>query len=212
MKRPHDHYIELVRSGPAGLFSRGDLGRLEAHVADGVAGVALLASLGARSIVDIGSGGGVPGIPLALELADAQLHLVESQHWKAEFLLTCTRALNLESRVKVHAIRAEQAPATIGRELLDAGTARALAAPLVVAEYLAPLVRVGGHLVLWSTAEQAADPTVAANELLGLGDPELHPAPTPLRESGLLITWPRIAPCSERVPRRVGVAARRPLR
>jgi hypothetical protein len=66
--------------------------------------------------------------------------------------------------------------------------------------------------VLWSTREQASDPTVAANELLGLGEPVIHEAPTPLRAGGVLIAWPRISPCSERVPRRVGVAARKPLR
>lgn len=212
MKQQHQAYIELVRSGPNGLFSKGDLARLGAHVKDGIVGAELLASLGASSVVDAGSGGGVPGIPLAIELEGAVFHLVESQRWKAEFLLTCAHVLDLDSRVKVHAVRAEEAPAMLGRELLDAGTARALAAPLVVAEYLAPLVRVGGHLVLWSTREQAAAPTVTANEVLGLGEPTLHDAPSPLRDGGLLIEWPRIAPCSERVPRRVGVAARKPLR
>lgn len=213
MKRQqHERYVELIRSGPKGLFSAGDLSRLEAHVEDGVVGAPLLAQLGARSIVDVGSGGGVPGIPLALELDDAELHLVESQHWKAQFLLACACALDLESRVKVHPVRAEEAPADLGRELLDAGTARALARPIVVAEYLAPLVRVGGHLVLWTTREQAADPTVAANEILGLGEPQAHPAASALRDDGILLVWPRIAPCSERIPRRVGVAARKPLR
>lgn len=204
--------MDLVRAGPNGLFSRGDLERLDAHVADGIAGADLLRSLGASTIVDVGSGGGVPGVPLAIELEGATVHLVESQGWKAGFLLACARTLDLDSRVSAHAIRAEEAPAELGRELLDAGTARALAAPLVVAEYLAPLVRVGGHLVLWSTTDQAADPSVAANEVLGLGEPQLHPAPTRLRDGGVLIAWPRVAPCSERIPRRVGVAARRPLR
>jgi 16S rRNA (guanine527-N7)-methyltransferase len=212
VKHLHEQYIELVRHGPGGLFSRGDLSRLEAHVADGIAGAAVLAELEARSIVDVGSGGGVPGLQLAIELPDAQVHLVESQQWKAEFLHACARALELESRLTVHPLRAEEAPGQLGREALDAGTARALAAPLVVAEYLSPLVRVGGHLVLWSTATQAADPLVAANDLLGLGDPELRPCPTELRADGVLIVWPKVAPATERIPRRVGVAARRPLR
>lgn len=212
MKQLHQQYIGLVRAGPNGLFSRRDVERLDAHVADGIIGAQVLGSLGADTIVDVGSGGGVPGIPLAVELGDATVHLVESQQWKAEFLRTCTHALDLESRVRVHAIRAEAAVDAVGRETLDAGTARALAAPIVVAEYLAPLVRIGGHLVLWSTAEQAGDAAVAANELLGLGDPSLEPAATPLRDDGVLIVWPKVAPCSSRVPRRVGVAARRPLR
>jgi 16S rRNA (guanine527-N7)-methyltransferase len=212
VKHLHERYIELVQAGPPGLFSRGDTLRLADHVADGIAGCPTIQELGPASIVDVGSGGGVPGIPIAIELPEAQVHLVESIGWKTEFLLTCARALDLESRLSVHTMRAEEAVAVLGREAIDVGTARALAAPLIVAEYLAPLVRVGGHLVLWSTQEQAADPTVAAHELLGLGDPVIHPAPSPLRADGVQIIWPRIAPCVERVPRRAGVAARRPLR
>lgn len=212
MEPLHGQYIELVRSGPNGLFSRRDLDRLPAHVADGVAGSELLTELGATSVIDIGSGGGVPGIQLAIELPTAAVHLVESQQWKAEFLRACAHALDLESRVKVHPLRAEEAPGVVGRELLDTGTARALAAPLVVAEYLSPLIRVGGHLVLWSTTPQAADATVAPNEILGLGTPRIVERPTELRDDGVRIVWPKIAPCADRVPRRVGVAARRLLR
>ena len=212
MKPPHVQYAELVRAGPNGLFSRGDLDRLHQHVEDGIAGSDLLRDLGASSVIDVGSGGGVPGLQLAIELPTATVHLVESQQWKAEFLLTCARALDLESRVSIHPVRAEEADQAVGREQLDAGTARALAAPLVVAEYLSPLVRVGGHLILWSTTTQAADPTVAPHELLGLGEPRIVACPTPLRADGARIVWPKVAPCTVRVPRRVGVAARKPLR
>lgn len=212
MKPAHERYIDLIRSGPSGLFSRGDLDRLEAHVADGAVGAALLAAAGAGSVVDIGSGGGIPGLPLALELDGLQVDLVESQAWKADFLRTCARALDLDSRVTVHAIRAEAAPAVIGRERFDAGTARALARPIVVAEYLAPLVAVGGQLLLWTTAAHAALPQVAACAELGLGDPAAHPSPSALRDDGVLLAWPKVASCDERFPRRVGVAAKRPLR
>jgi 16S rRNA (guanine527-N7)-methyltransferase len=212
VKQLHDQYAAQVHSGPSGLFSRGDMSRLDDHIDDGIGGAALLRELGASSIVDIGSGGGVPGIQLAIELPQAHVHLVESQGWKAAFLHECALVLDLESRVTVRAIRAEEAPTAIGRELLDAGTARALATPPVVAEYLSPLVRVGGHLVLWTTLEQATGGHVGAHDLLGLGDPVIHPAPSTLRADGAHIVWPKVAPCTDRVPRRVGVAARRPLR
>lgn len=212
MKPLHERYVDLVASGPPGLFSRGDLQRLDEHVADGIAGTELLGELGVTSLVDAGSGGGVPGLQVAIELDAATVHLLESQAWKAQFLHACARTLDLDSRVKVHAVRAEIAPTQLGRELLDAGTARALAAPLVVAEYLSPLVRVGGHLLLWSTDQQASSPEVAANELLGLGEPGIVPAATSLRRDGVRILWPKVAPCAARIPRRIGVASRRPLR
>lgn len=212
MKQAHQRYVDQVVAGPSGLFSKGDLARLDEHVEDGCVGAPLLRDRGATTIVDVGSGGGIPGLPLAIELEGAALHLVESQGWKAEFLRTCACALNLESRVTVHAVRAEEAVAPLGRESCDAGVARALAAPLVVAEYLSPLVRVGGVLLLWSTTAQAAGPDVDAQPILGLGAPRLHPAASPLRSDGVLIEWPKIAACADRIPRRTGVAARRPLR
>lgn len=213
MKPELEHYVRLVRDGPHGLFSRGDLERLDEHALDGASGAPLLRELGVRSLVDVGSGGGVPGLPLALQLDDCNVHLVESQGWKAEFLLTCARALDLESRVTVHPLRVEEAVDAIGRERLDAGVARAVARPQVVAEYLAPLVRVGGHLVLWTTRAHAAEPIPhRTRERLGLGDAVVHDVDTPLREHAVLLQLPRIAPCDPAVPRRVGVAARKPLR
>jgi 16S rRNA (guanine527-N7)-methyltransferase len=208
-----DDYVQQVRQGPHGLFSRGDLEHLDAHAADGAAGAALLRELGVRSFVDVGSGGGVPAIPLALELEQVEAHLIESQGWKAEFLRTCARALDLDSRVRVHTCRAEEAPAQIGRELLDAGTARAVARPWIVAEYLAPLVRVGGHLVLWTTQAHVDEltPSAAASERLGLGAPHVEPAASALRDNAVLLVWPRIATCAATIPRRTGVAARKPL-
>lgn len=212
MKRPHDRYVQLVQAGPPGLFSRADTARLPDHVADGAAGAALLRDLGVRSLVDVGSGGGVPGIPVALELVEAEMHLVESLGWKATFLLTCVRALDLQSRVTVHPVRIEDAVASIGRESLDGGIARAVASPIVVAEYLAPLVRGGGHLVLWTTAEHASRKEVRERSDLGLAAPTVHPSPSPLRDDGVLLVWPRVGACPTRFPRRVGVAAKRPLR
>jgi 16S rRNA (guanine527-N7)-methyltransferase len=206
-------YVDEVRSGPHGLFSRGDLERLDQHAADGAAGAPVLAGLGVQSLVD-GSGGGVPGIPLAIELPECTVHLVESQRWKADFLRTCAHALDLDSRVRVHPLRAEEAVAELGREQVDAGVCRAVADPRITCEYLAPLVRVGGHIALWATEEQAAThaPSVPT-ELLGLAaEPELVPIPSPLRANGILIVWAKVASCTERVPRRTGVAQRKPLR
>jgi 16S rRNA (guanine527-N7)-methyltransferase len=209
-----ERYVEAVRAGPHGLFSRNDLERLDLHAADGAAGAPILAGLGVASFVDIGSGGGVPGIPLAIELEGAEAHLVESQGWKAEFLRTCAHALDLDSRVSVHGVRAEEAVAEIGRETLDAGVCRAVADPRITCEYLSPLVRIGGHVALWATREQAAQhvPQVPA-ELLGLApQPRLVPVSSPLRSEGILILWEKVAACTEKAPRRPGVAQRRPLR
>lgn len=209
-------YARVVRDGPGGLFSSGDLARIEEHAADAAAGLELLRSHAPTSLVDVGTGGGVPGLVLAGLMPElVQVHLVESSGWKARFLTEAAATLGLASRVTVHACRAEEVPATLGRETCDAGVARAVGAPAVVAEYLSPMVRVGGVLLLWTTAARAADlddaATVEAASVLGLGAPCVVPSPSPLRSEGVLIEWPRVAPCSERVPRRTGLAGRRSL-
>lgn len=79
MKHLHQTFVTCVQEGPNGLFSRNDLARLDEHVADGISGASAIAALNPSSIIDIGSGGGVPGIPLAIELEDVEVHLVESQ-------------------------------------------------------------------------------------------------------------------------------------
>lgn len=212
MKQLLDQYLDLVRAGPPGLFSRGDKERLERHVEDGVVGAEHVAALAPTSIVDIGSGGGIPGLPLATTCTDARVHLVESLGWKAGFLEAVAASLSLDSRLTVHCIRAEEAVVVLGREAIDVGTARAVATPPVVAEYLAPLVRVGGHLALWTT-RSVAETHLAGSwlEQLGLGDGRVLEAATTLRAEGVLLLLPKVAACAERFPRRTGVASRRPL-
>lgn len=208
------HYVKCVQNGPNGLFSRGDLDRLEAHAEDGASGADLIEQLNASTIVDVGAGGGVPGIPLALMIPELRVHLVESQRWKCEFLAECAGALEISDRVFAHPLRAEEAPSELGRETLDLGIARALAKPAVVAEYLSPLIRVGGHIMLWTTYEQLESfpiPDIAL-EKLGLGALRIEPSKTPLRDQACFGVYEKASPCATNIPRRVGVAVRKPLK
>lgn len=203
-------YAACVRSGPHGLLSTGDLARIDDHIADACAGVPELA--GATSIVDVGSGGGLPGIPLALALPDCTVHLVESLGWKAAFLRETLTTLGCEDRVTVHCHRAEDAVEAVGRESIEVGVARAVAAPVIIAEYLSPFVAVGGRIAAWSTRTVAAEPfPVAAEASLGLGPLRVVDAPSALRADGVLLVWDKVASCDPRFPRRTGVARKRPL-
>ena len=209
----HD-FADIVRAGPHGLLSRGDLERIDAHIQDALVAHDVLTELQPTTLVDVGTGGGLPGIPLALAFPLLHVHLVESLGWKCEFLLEAVQRLGIADRVQVHQLRAESAITEIERESCDVGVCRALASPSVALEYLSPLVRVGGSLILWTTAERLErDPVPArAAELLGIGStPSIHSAPSPLRDAGVLAVWERVASCSTRVPRRVGVASRKPL-
>jgi 16S rRNA (guanine527-N7)-methyltransferase len=146
-------------------------------------------------IVDVGSGGGSPGIPLAATLPERSFTLLESQRRKAEFLARTAQDL---PNAEVVWGRAEEQP-------LDehgVALAKALARPPVAAELCLPLVRPGGIAVLWvgETAEPAQ--VGAAAERVG-GTLESH-------ADGLLVIR-KLVPTPPGFPRRPGMAKKRPL-
>lgn len=146
-------------------------------------------------IVDVGSGGGTPGIPLAASLPDRQVTLLEAERRKAQFLERWTDDLP-----NLHVIwgRAEeQSPETYAVAL-----AKALAQPPVAAEWCLPLVEEGGAAVLWvgPSANRKAVADVAT-KLAG----ELAESPP-----GFLVIR-KIGPTPPGFPRRPGVARKRPL-
>lgn len=145
------------------------------------------------SIVDVGSGGGSPGIPLAAMLPDRDVTLLDAQRTKADFLRRWA-----PPNATVVWGRAEEQP----REGWGVALAKALAPPPVAAEWCLPLVRVGGAAILWlgESADLGRLERVAAQ--LGGGPPEDY--------AGLAVL-PKLAPTPARFPRRVGVAKGRPL-
>jgi 16S rRNA (guanine527-N7)-methyltransferase len=146
-------------------------------------------------IVDVGSGGGAPGIPLAAALPDREVTLLEAEERKADFLRRWqSRLANL--RV-VHG-RAEQQET----DAFGAAVAKALAPPPVAAEWCLPLVRAGGAVVLWVGPSAEIDRVARVSEQLAGGTPENH--------QGLLVI-PKLERTPEGFPRRPGMARKRPL-
>jgi 16S rRNA (guanine527-N7)-methyltransferase len=120
----------------------------EKHVLDALTLVPLLAEIGAGGrVVDVGSGGGVPGIPLAIARVDLRVTLVEATRKKAAFLSAVTAALGL-GNVSVRAERAEHLAAGELRGAFDAATARAVGRLVTLVPQTAPFVRPGGLLLL----------------------------------------------------------------
>ena len=144
-------------------------------------------------VVDIGSGGGSPGIPVAVSLPERHVALLEAQQRKCDFLRQWA-----PPNATVVWGRAEEQPV----ESFGVALAKALAQPPVAVEWCLPLVRIGGAAILWlgESADRDAVASVAAQ--LGGGPPEDHDG---------LVVIPKIAPTPEGFPRRVGVAKRRPL-
>jgi 16S rRNA (guanine527-N7)-methyltransferase len=181
------------------------------HLADALVALRLPAVRSASVLADLGSGAGVPGLPLAIALPGARVVLVEGNGRKCEFMRGAAAELGLEN-VEVVQGRAETWRAGIGR--MDLVTARALASLDVVAEYAAPLLRLGGALVAWRGQREpgAESDALRAAEVLGLTVAEpVRVEPYPGAINRHLHVMTKASPTPERFPRRDGVARKRPL-
>lgn len=165
-------------------------------------------------VIDVGTGAGFPGLPLKIICPDIRLVLVESVGKKADFCRHVIRALDLEG-VEVLQNRAEevgQMPAH--REQYDWALARAVALLPVLAEYLLPLVRLGGFMLAMKGENAPAEAHTAerAFRLLGGHLQRLIPVALPgVADERYLVVVDKVAASPTTYPRRVGVPARKPL-
>jgi 16S rRNA (guanine527-N7)-methyltransferase len=198
-------YCDLVVAEPTAVSAVRDAERAwEVLVEDALAAAELVAGLGAAEAVDVGSGGGSPGIPLALALG-LQTTLVEATGTKARFLERTVAALGAPCTV-VNA-RSEEYARGEGRDRFPVGLARALAPPPVAAELVLPLVAPGGAAVLWTGAELNTAAVAHVAGLVGGSLSAAHPAGRGRR----LVVLAKHEPTPERFPRRPGVARARPF-
>jgi 16S rRNA (guanine527-N7)-methyltransferase len=165
----------------------------------------------ARKVVDVGSGGGLPGLPLKIVRPDLELTLIEADQEKAAFLVHACAALGLEG-VEVVARRAEEAghdPRL--REAFDLAVARALAPMPVLAELCLGLVRVGGRLLAQKTEGEEKGTGSHAIEVMGGAAAAIHAAPSAARRTGTVVVIDKVQPTPAAYPRRSGVPNRKPL-
>jgi 16S rRNA (guanine527-N7)-methyltransferase len=201
--------LELLASDPLAPSTVTDPGvAVDVHLADSLVALALEPVRSAGTILDIGSGAGFPGLPLAVALPDTSVSLLESNRRKCEFLERAAGAAGLENVVVANA-RAEEFEGEF-----DVVTARALAPLAVVAEYAAPLLARDGTLVAWRghrEPEQEVSAAAAADEL-GLAVGEIRRVqPFPHVEARYLHLMSKVEPTPPRFPRRSGMARKRPL-
>jgi 16S rRNA (guanine527-N7)-methyltransferase len=160
-----------------------------------------------RRVVDLGSGGGLPGLVVAAAWPGAAVVLLDANERRTQFLARAVSALELDRRVTVAQTRAEDAgrdPMWRGRA--DLVVARSFGPPAVTAECAAPLLEVGGRLVV-SEPPETGD-RWPADTLRQLG---LRPAGRLEQAFSRFQILRQDEACSERFPRRVGVPAKRPL-
>ncbi|HOA21245.1 MAG TPA: 16S rRNA (guanine(527)-N(7))-methyltransferase RsmG [Anaerolineaceae bacterium] len=176
--------------------------------------MALDAASTPRSLIDIGTGAGFPGIPLKLILPQMRLTLVESIQKKAGFCTHIVEKLGLR-QVQVLAERAEEVGQNPEhRESYDLATARAVAAMPTLVEYLLPLVRIGG-LVIMQKGESAQLEALQSEKViqrLGGKIKVILPVVLPgVVDERYLVVLEKVARTSADFPRRTGLPAKQPL-
>lgn len=197
-------YRDLLVAEPVSVTSVRDPAEAwDLHVADALTGLDVVRGLSPRTVIDVGSGGGSPGIPIAIA-AGIDVTLLEASAAKCDFLRRTAATLGLACPV-VHD-RSEDFGRAEGRDAFDVALARALAPPAVAVELCLPLVRVGGHVLLWT-----ADTDPATLELVaGMVGGALIEA-VAVRPNRRLMLLAKAVPTPDRFPRRPGIAAKRPL-
>jgi 16S rRNA (guanine527-N7)-methyltransferase len=189
-----ERWLESLLATPGLTAIRDPAEARRVHLEESLAAAPHVARF-AGPIVDVGSGGGAPGIPLAAAFPNREVTLLEATGRKCDFLRQWTS--DFPNLRVVHG-RAEE-------QKLDAfgvAVAKALAPPPVALEWCLPLVASGGAAVLFVGPSADAEAVARVAEQVGGGRPELHPG---------LIVVPKLRPTPPGFPRRAGVARKRPL-
>ena len=176
---------------------------------------AALQSTADGRLIDVGSGGGFPGLPLAIAFPELDVTLLEATGKKVEFLRHVIERLELGNAHAVHTRAETLARNDDHREQYDAATARALAPLRTLVELCLPFVRAGGALITPKGADAEREVHEASNALSALGgeaEDIISPDPgTPIPPDHRIVIIRKTAPTPDAYPRRNGVPARRPL-
>lgn len=197
------------------------------HFEDSLSALAAFPDKTPLTLIDVGTGAGFPGIPLAIARPDIQITLVESVNKKAQFLEHVIEKLELKNCTVASARAEEVGQHPDYREKYDIAIARAVALLPILAEYLLPLVKVGGIAVAQKMLKEmtegdggrteidAALPAIATlggklKEVIPVGEPHSTPE-TPASGQRHLIVIEKISPTPAEYPRRPGMPAKTPI-
>lgn len=166
-----------------------------------------------QSIIDVGSGAGFPGIPLAICLPDVHFVLLDSLGKRVDFLNSVIEALGLNAEA-IHARAEDAARNPALRESFDIATARAVAGLNLLAEYLLPFVKPGGHMMALKGPGLDAEIAAAGHalELLGGRFQHAERIQIPGRDWDHRVAWiEKTASTPEKYPRKAGKPEKNPL-
>lgn len=168
----------------------------------------------AKKVIDVGSGAGFPGIPLAIMYPDVHFTLLDTLKKRCDFMQDSVVALELEN-VEIVWQRAETLGQTIGyREEFDVACARALASMPTLLEYLLPFIRVGGYAVFYKGKSPENEITQSANAMSLLGVDNFSIVPYTIFDETAhycMVIGEKNRPTPAKYPRKAGLPTKRPL-
>jgi 16S rRNA (guanine527-N7)-methyltransferase len=165
-------------------------------------------------LIDVGSGGGFPGVPLKIMCPQIEMVLLEATGKKANFLSHLVKILSLENVQVINARAEDLAQSVDYREHFDAATARALAEMSALSELTLPFCRIGGRMVALKKGEMAEEIAASAEAIcvLGGGRPEVQKVHlSSFTDDRCLVIVNKMSATPSRFPRRPGMPSKHPL-
>lgn len=188
---------------------------LDRHYVDSLAALAQPGLLPVRgTLIDVGTGAGFPGMPLAIACPELQVTLLDAQRKRLNFLQAVVDALGLQNVTLCHSRAEDGGRSPALREHFDVAVARAVAALPVLAEYLLPYVRVGGLALCWKgpAVREELPQGQRAAALLGARVETPIPVTFPGRDwEHVLLPMRKEAKTLRQYPRKAGTPGREPL-
>lgn len=204
--------LDLLAAERASVSSVVDARAWKVHVADSLTGLEIADLRGAGRIADVGAGAGFPGLALAVALPDAQVDLIESIGRKCDFMSRAIEAAGI-ANANVLNTRSEDLASGEGRESYDLVTARAVGRLSTLAELASPLLKPNGVLVAWKgKRDEGEEKQLAqASESLAM-HPEsiLDVGDRAGSQHRHLHVIRKVGPTPDDLPRRAGMAKKRP--
>ena len=170
------------------------------------------ADMRGKTVIDVGTGAGFPGIPLKIARPDIDLTLLDGTMKRLNFLGEVCTALKLSAR-RIHKRAEEAGLDKTMRERYDVATARAVANLPVLAEYCMPLIKMKGYFIAMKGpgAEQELEAAGNALDILGSGEPEVLPLTLPGGEERSLVICQKLRFTPKGYPRHGGTILKHPL-
>lgn len=184
------------------------------HFIDSLSGCVFSGFKNASSVIDIGTGAGFPGLPLAICFSDKRFVLIDSLNKRVKILNEIIKELNIKNSVALHGRAEDLAMQRIHREKYDLCVSRAVASLAVLSEYCLPFVRTGGYFGAYKTAGSDKEISESKRALGILGGKYMEATALPLDDFQMdhRVFWiKKTAQTPDRYPRKAGIPAKEPI-